>query len=178
MTSTRLLALNMNLITIAFTVLGILVILLIFQKIQLRSKSTCDPYLDNKIEWTVLVGIFDIIIYCKNAGELRFGPTYLHLKSDPNNIFGKHFYGDFHYKTNNGIYFQKWNSSPLKNGVHIKVSNDLVFFDARNNEIKTIISNINSFHWKIEKSEYDEIILIAVNGKNEDRIKVTNPNSK
>ena len=115
----------------------------------------------------------ELNIFSKYAGELRFGPAYIHLKTESKNVFGKQFFGDWFYRTENGVYLQKWNSNPSK-GVNMKVNNDLVFYDIKKNNIKTIETGIKSFHWKIEKDDNNELTLISNNGKSKSRIKIIN----
>ena len=78
------------------------------------------------------------------AGEIRMGPIYLGLKSEPRILeIESGIYGDWIYKTESGIYLQKWNS--MKNP-----NTDLIFIDFKNLDVLTIKSNIVSVNWKIE----------------------------
>lgn len=116
------------------------------------------------LDWTILTSFSELKILSKYAGELRFGPAFIQIKTEPTNVFGKEFYGDWFYRTENGVYLQKWNSNPMINGVHTKADNDLIYFDCLKNEIEVIATGIPSFLWKIEKDHEDKLILIADNG--------------
>jgi hypothetical protein len=131
-----------------------------------------DTYADENNEWTILIDFSNSKILSKYAGTLRFGPTYIHIKTVPENIFGKHFFGDWFYRTKKGVYLQKWNSNPVKNGVFTKANNDLVYYNSIEHEIETIKTGIKSFLWKMKKDENNELFLISNNGKIENRIKI------
>ena len=94
----------------------------------------------------------ELKIFSFFAGEIRMGPQYLKLKSEPlikeseNNIFG-----DWFYKTERGVYLQKWNSTREAN-------TDLIFVNFKTQEVQTIKSNISSVFFTIEKVE-DELIF-------------------
>lgn len=94
----------------------------------------------------------ELKIFSFFAGEIRMGPQYLNLKSEPlikeieNNIFG-----DWFYKTERGVYLQKWNSTREAN-------TDLIFVNFKTQEVQTIKSNISSVFFTIEKVE-DELIF-------------------
>lgn len=121
-------------------------------------------------DWSIMTSFSELKILSKYKGELRFGPTYLHIKTEPKNIFNETFFGDWFYKIETGVYLQKWNSIPLKDGVHMEVNNDLFFFNVIENKIKTIEPDIKSFFWKIEKSKNNDLVLISNNGETEKRI--------
>jgi len=83
-------------------------------------------------------------IFSIYAGEIRMGPSYLCFKSEPKiQELESGIYGDWFYKTESGIYLQKWNSTKNPN-------TDLVFIDFNNFSFQTIKSNIISVTWKIE----------------------------
>lgn len=109
-------------------------------------------------EWSIMTSFSELKIYSKYIGELRFGPAYIKIKNDPKNIFRDNLFGDWFCRVENGIFLQKWNSDPIKDGVHIKVNNDLVFYDIKENKIKTIEKGIKSFFWDIVKSSKNELI--------------------
>jgi len=162
--------------TILYITFGISIFILLFLLRRKDKKTEFDSYADNENDWSILTSFSELKIFSKYAGELRFGPAYIHLKSEPENIFGKHFFGDWFYKTDNGVYLQKWNSNPIKEGVHIRVNNDLMYFDSIENRLEIIESGIKSFHWTMEKDKNNELILVSNNGKTETRIKITNAN--
>jgi hypothetical protein len=121
-------------------------------------------------DWSIMTSFSKLKILSKYKGELRFGPAYVHIKTEPENIFDESLFGDWFYRIENGVYLQKWNSNPIKDGVHIKVNNDLIFYDILENKIKTIESGIKSFFWKIEKSSNNIFTLISNNCDTEKRI--------
>ncbi len=123
-------------------------------------------------DWAIMTSMSNVRLLSKYVGELRFGPAYLHLKTEPINLFGKEFYGDWLYKTSKGVYLQRWNSNPLKSGVHTKANNDLVFLNTLTNEIEIIERNIDSFHWTIEKDDKENLTLISDNGNTVERIQI------
>jgi len=94
--------------------------------------------------YSIYLEINDLKIYSIYAGEIRMGPVYLGFKSEPRiQEIETGIYGDWFYKTETGIYFQKWNSTKNPNA-------DLVFIDFKNLNVQTIKSNISSVNWKIE----------------------------
>ena len=167
----------MEISTIIYIILGGLVLLFLFKRNRISENSQFESYDDKKNEWSILISFSGLRILSKYAGELRFGPTFIHLKTEVNNIFGKEFYGDWFYKTKDGIYLQKWNTNPIKRGVHTKANNDLVYYDHLKNKIEVVETGINSFHWTMEKDENDGLTLISDNGKTKNRIKITNANN-
>jgi hypothetical protein len=167
---------------ILYIIVGILVLIFLIQRKRIDKNSEFDSYnhiWENELEnWSIMTSFSELKILSKYAGELRFGPAFIHIKTEPKNVFGKEFYGDWFYRTENGIYLQKWNSNPIKNGVHTKADNDLIFYDPIKNKKEVIETGIKSFHWKIEENENDELILVSDNGKIENRIKINNTNKE
>ena len=108
----------METLTIVFIVLGILVPTLLLQRKRIDKSEVFDSYnhywSDELMDWSIMTSFLDLKLLSKYAGELRFGPAYIHLKTEPKNVFGKEFYGDWFYRTENGVYLQKWNSNPIK----------------------------------------------------------------
>ncbi|MEP5341152.1 MAG: hypothetical protein ABJL44_15545 [Algibacter sp.] len=162
---------------ILYIVFGLLVLALLFQRKQVDKKAEFDSYNHNWNDelknWSNMTSFSELKILSKYAGELRFGPVYIHLKTEPENIFEKQFFGDWFYRTEKGVYLQKWNSNPIKEGVNIKINNDLIFYDIIENRIKIIEPGIKSFHWNMEKDQNNKLTLISNNGKAENRIKIT-----
>ncbi len=86
----------------------------------------------------------ELKIFSIYAGEIRMGPIFLGFKSEPRiQDIETGIYGDWFYKTDSGIYLQKWNSTKEPNA-------DLIFIDFKNLNVQTIKSNITSVNWKIE----------------------------
>lgn len=157
-----------------FIIIGVLLFILFSRK---RDEQTI--YFDShnhspkneKANWSLFTTFSETKIYSKYAGELRFGPAFIHLKSAPENAFGRDFYGDWFYRVDNGVYLQKWNSNPVETGVHTKANNDLVFYNHTDNTVETIKKGIKSFHWNIEKNS-EGLTLVADNGKRKESIKI------
>lgn len=164
--------------TIGYIIIGALVLLLLLQRNRIDKNEEFDSYnhiWENELEnWSIMTSFSELKILSKYAGELRFGPAFIHIKTEPKNVFGKEFYGDWFYRTENGIYLQKWNSNPIENGVRTKADNDLIFYDRLKNKTEVVETGIKSFHWTIEKDENDELTLISDNGKTKNKIKITN----
>ncbi|WP_340156428.1 hypothetical protein [uncultured Winogradskyella sp.] len=167
----------METVTIGYIVIGILVVVLLLQRKQIDKNSEYDSYADEKNEWAILTSFSELKLLSKYAGELRFGPAFIHLKTEPKNTFGKEFFGDWFFRTEDGVYLQKWNSNPIKSGVHTRANNDLIYYDRLKNKIEVLETGIKSFHWTMEKGENNELTLISDNGKTENRIKITNANN-
>lgn len=101
----------------------------------------------SKDKWAILAEINGLKIFQKFKGEVRYGPYYLTLKSEPtiqeldNKVFGDWF---FQYK--NGLLLQQWNSTNSPN-------TNLLFIDTDTLEIQTIEKNISSVLWDIIETE-------------------------
>tara|TARA_B100002049_G_C15841544_1_gene275357 strand:- start:32 stop:538 length:507 start_codon:yes stop_codon:yes gene_type:complete len=163
--------------TILYIILGILILVFLLKKIRIEKNEEYDSYAEEKNEWSILTSFSELKIMSKYAGELRFGPAFVHLKTEPKNAFGKEFYGDWFFRTDSGVYLQKWNSNPIKSGVHTRANNDLIYFDRIKNKINVLETGIKTFHWTIEKDENNGLTLISDNGKTTNRIKITNANN-
>ena len=106
------------------------------------------------IEWSIFLNSENLNIYRRFEGEIRFGPEYLQLKTEPiiQEFYGKIF-GDWFYKTSDGVFLQEWNS--LQNA-----NSNLIYIDF--NEIKfiTLQKNIESIFWNMsEDNEYYNLNL-------------------
>lgn len=138
----------------------------------IQTKSTHLKSYDNSKPWAIMVFHQGTRIRSKYAGEIRFGPAFLHLKSEPINVFGNQFFGDWFYKTQQGIYLQLWNSNPIKEGVHTKANNDLLFLNTETKELTTIKKGIPSFFWSIEENEHGKLFLVYDTDNREKRIEI------
>ena len=94
-------------------------------------------------QWTIWTTINGLKIFQKFEGEIRFGPAYIGLKSEPTilGLQGDRF-GDWFFQYQNGIFIQKWNSID-------KPDTDLLFIDSDKMETLTIEKNIPSVLWNI-----------------------------
>lgn len=120
-------------------------IYLIIRSCFFSTKSVTNFNTQIEEKFSIYIENYQLKIYRIYAGEIRMGPEYYGLKSEPKiQEIESGIYGDWFYKTETGIYLQKWNS--------IKVPNtDLIFIDFKNLNVLTIKSNIQSVNWKIEK---------------------------
>lgn len=160
--------------TFLYIIPGILVFILLIRRGFFGKHSEHNSYADEKNEWTIMTSFRESKILSKYAGELRFGPAFIHLKTEPENVFEKQFFGDWFYRTENGVYLQKWNSNPIKSGVHTEANNDLIYYDGLKNSIEIIETGIDSFLWEMEKNNENGLTLIYNKGETENRIKITN----
>lgn len=141
------------------------ILLSIFQrltstKVQRQADKSADLK-DKSIEkqWTILTETNRVKLYQHYGGEIRFGPVYLKLKSNPHiaTLTGKLF-GDWFFLYQNGIFLQQWNSTDNAN-------TNLIFVDTDNLEVKVIRKNIPSVLWKIVETENKTLELICDTGK-------------
>ena len=129
-------------------------IISIFQKKVIEEKMT-----ENTMEkWTLLAEYKNVKIFKKYLNEIRFGPAYFELKSEPENpnLYNKIF-GDWFYKTENLIFLQQWNSTE-------KTNTNLVLFNAETNELKRIEKNLNSVLWEMKNENEENLNLICNTG--------------
>ena len=97
-----------------------------------------------KENYSIYIENNELKIFSIYAGEIRMGPIYLGFKSEPRiQEIEAGIYGDWFYKTETGIYLQKWNSTKDPN-------TDLIFIDFKKLKVQTIKSNIVSVNWKME----------------------------
>ena len=129
-------------------------IISLFQKKEVKTKST-----NNLIEkWTFFVEYKNVKILKMYLNEIRFGPAYFELKSDPENQqFKDKIFGDWFYKTENLIFLQQWNSTKNANS-------NLLLFNAETSELKIIEQNINSVLWEMKDEDDENLNLICNTG--------------
>jgi hypothetical protein len=120
----------------------------LFQKITM-SKTEREKFnseLTNNVNeqpWTIWTDLNGVRFLRKFNGEVRFGPAYFNVKSEPT-ILGldNKLFGDWFFQYKNGLLFQQWNSTDNPN-------TDLIYFDSDTKLIKTIENNIPSVLWDI-----------------------------
>jgi len=106
-------------------------------------------------KWTYFAEYNNVKIFKKYLNEIRFGPAYFELKSEPENLdFNSKIFGDWFYKTENLIFLQQWNSIE-------KPNTNLLLFDADKNELKTIEKNLNAVIWEMKRENDENLILIC-----------------
>ncbi len=112
----------------------------IFQK-----RDTIDTHY-NKVSnepWTILTEINGVTIWKKYKGEIRFGPSYFEIKTEPTIVgFENKIFGDWLYRHGQGIFLQQWNNTDNPNTT-------LVYFDTEDRKVKNIKDSINSVLWDI-----------------------------
>ena len=114
-----------------------------------------------KNNWNVLSTNSEIIIYQKLIDEIRFGPEYIKIKTEPKieNVENE-IYGNWFFKTENGFFLQKWNS--------IKTAEtNLIFVNSKNLNIEVIKENIPSVLWEMKNKKGGIFELNCNTGKEE-----------
>lgn len=143
----------------------LVMLLLSFLQSLFSSKTENQPIIVsdvNQIElenqWRIFSSTKQIKLYQKIRGEVRFGPIYLNLKSEPSieKLHGKIF-GDWFYIYQNGIFLQQWNSTNDAN-------TNLIFLNAESFEMEIIKQNIPSVLWKIKQTGNENLELICDTG--------------
>ncbi len=127
----------------------------LFSKSELEIEST-----PTEIEqWSILTNIGGLNIYQKYIGQIRFGPGYLNLKSEPEIPYlNNKFFGDWFFTYSNGILLQQWNSTE-------KPNTNLIFVSIDNFEVQILEKNIPSINWKIVETEDKTLELNCDTGK-------------
>ncbi|WP_430468569.1 hypothetical protein [Winogradskyella ouciana] len=167
----------METVTIGYIVIGILVVALLLQRKRIDKNAEYDSYADEKNEWSILTSFAEFKIMSKYAGEFPHGPSFIHIKTEPKNILDKHFFGDWFYRTENGVYLQKWNSNPLKGKNLTNSNSDLIFINQKNQSQNTVKSEIKALWFDMEKNDKNELILILNNVTSSEKVKITNANN-
>ena len=110
-------------------------------------------------QWNILTNLNEINIYQKYVSEIRFGPAYLNLKSEPKIEFLENkLFGDWFFIHSNGILLQQWNSSK-------KPNTNLVYIGIDNLKVKVLKKNIPSVIWKIVETKDKTLELNCDTGK-------------
>lgn len=109
------------------------------------SKTANNLIVENEEKFSIYIEGNGLTIYRIFAGEIRMGPEYFLLKSEPQiPKIESDFYGDWFYKSDSGIYLQKWNTTKDAN-------TDLIYIAFENFNVTTVKSNITSVSWTVEK---------------------------
>ena len=110
-------------------------------------------------QWTILTSINDLKIEQKFIDEIRFGPAYFELKSEPNiqSLQNKTF-GDWFYRHKTRVLLQQWNSTSTPN-------TNLIFIDAETLELRSIKENIPSVLWSLTETEDKTLQLNCDTGR-------------
>lgn len=129
-------------------------IISIFQKKEVEEKMT-----ENTMEkWTFLAEYKNAKIFKKYLHEIRFGPAYFELKSEPENLnLNNKIFGDWFYQSENLIFLQQWNSTE-------KPNTNLLLFNTETNELKIIEKNLDSVLWEMKSENEENLNLICNTG--------------
>lgn len=137
-----------------------LIVMLFAGIISLFQKKVTKENLTENIteKWTFFTEYKNVKILKKYLHEIRFGPAYFELKSEPENLnFKNKIFGDWFYKNENLIFLQQWNSTE-------KPNTNLLLFNAETNELKIIEENIDSVLWDIKNEDKENLNLICNTG--------------
>jgi hypothetical protein len=109
-------------------------------------------------EWSIFTQSTGIILYQQYAGEIRFGPYYLFLKSTPTvvGLEGKIF-GDWFFSYKDRIFLQQWNSLQ-------KADANLLCINTITLELAVIEANIPSVFWSITVKSNNTFSLECTTG--------------
>ena len=94
-------------------------------------------------EWMLLTQAGQLKLWLKDIGEIRFGPGYFHLKSEPPiEYFTDKTFGDWFFHLGDGILLQEWNNVRTPD-------TNLVYISSETLELQVILSNVPSVQWDI-----------------------------
>jgi hypothetical protein len=135
---------GLAIILFPFIIIFGLVIMFFALVISFFQKRDSTDNIENKVTeepWAILTEFNGVTVWKKYRGEIRFGPVYLDIKSEPT-ISGldDKIFGDWLYAYRQGFFLQQWNRTDTPN-------TSLVYLDTNDKKIKTIKDSINSVHW-------------------------------
>ncbi|SDR71140.1 hypothetical protein [Christiangramia echinicola] len=161
--------------TFLYIILSVVALILIAQYFIYKTKDVIHSYSNEKNEWSELICKSEMKILKKYAGEIPFGPIFIHLKTDVQNIFKKEFFSNWFYKTDKGVLFQKWNSNPLKKKNLQNITSELIYIDFMSRKEVVVLSDIKSFWLEIKKDEKNHLILVMNNVTSKEELKLSIP---
>lgn len=130
-------------------------IISIFQK---RSKTETLDSTPTEEPWTIFTEVDGVTIWRKYRGEIRFGPAYFDIKTEPTIIgLENKMFGDWLYRHRQGVFLQQWNNTDNPNTT-------LVYLDIENKEMKSIKDSIRSVLWDIVEREDKQLELTCDTG--------------
>lgn len=90
--------------------------------------------------WAIFVNTERIKLYQKYAGEIRFGPEYIYLKAEPV-VTGldNEIYGNWFYRTDNGVFLQKWHSVTEPHTSLIFINFETLVYNIIERDIKAVL---------------------------------------
>ena len=110
-------------------------------------------------QWSILTEQDSLKIFSKYAGEVRFGPAYLNLKSDPVIPYlTDKLFGDWFFYRDKTLFLQQWKATD-------KPSTDLVAINTVTMELKVLQQNIPSVLWSIVEIENSILQLTCDTGQ-------------
>lgn len=113
----------------------------LLQSLFVKDTPTSDQALPD--EWLPLTQAGPLRLWIKDIGEIRFGPGYFHLKSEPLiEYFTDKTFGDWFFHLGDGILLQEWNNVRTPD-------TNLVYISSETLEVQVILSNVPSFLWDI-----------------------------
>ena len=133
----------------------------IFQKLFSTKNKSAEVIQDQEMngQWSILTEQNKLKIFQRYKGEVRFGPTYLNLKSDPTiNFLNDKTFGDWFFYYDKGIFLQQWNSID-------KPNTNLIFIDTTTFDFKVLKENIPSVIWDIVATDAKDLQLTCDTGK-------------
>ena len=143
--------------------IGLLIILFasiasLFQRPSESKENLLDKEQTLIEPWSILTAQENLKIFSKFAGEVRFGPAYLHLKFEPAIPFlTDQVFGDWFFHFDNMLFLQQWNSTDQPN-------TNLVGIDTLTFDSNVLIQNIPSVLWDIVETSADDLQLTCDTG--------------
>ncbi|MGE0589692.1 MAG: hypothetical protein AB7O48_14035 [Cyclobacteriaceae bacterium] len=126
-------------------IFGLLVMLFGFIISIFQKQDTIDTHGGSVSDepWTIWTEIGGVRIWKKYKGDIRFGPSYFEIKTEPTiDGFEDKIFGDWHYRHGQGIFLQQWNNTENPNTT-------LIYLDIGERKVKSIKDSINSVLWDI-----------------------------
>ncbi|HCE56020.1 MAG TPA: hypothetical protein DER05_13945 [Lutibacter sp.] len=145
-------------------VVGIIIMLILgiftfFQRLFSKPDFKIESQSTDIEQWSSLTNFSGINIYQKYVSEIRYGPAYLNLKSEPEiDYLNNKLFGDWFFTYSNGILLQQWNSTE-------KPNTNLIFIGIDNLKIQVLEKNIPSVNWEIVETKDRTLELNCDTGK-------------
>lgn len=150
-------------VVIGLLIMIFAIIISAFQKTKMTKEEKDDFEKDlnttSIIEnWTIWTGNNGLKVYHKFKGEIRFGPAYLSLKSEPKiSDLNDRLFGDWFFQYKDGLLLQEWNSTDSPDS-------NLVYLDCKKRKTQIVQENIPSVLWDIVKTENQALLLTCDTG--------------
>ncbi len=146
-------------IVVGIIIMSILGIFAFFQRLFSKPDFEIESQSTDIEQWNILTNFNGINIYQKYVNEIRFGPAYLNLKSEPEiDYLNNKLFGDWFYTYSKGILLQQWNSTE-------KPNTNLIFIEIENLKIQVLEKNIPSVNWEIVETKDRTLELNCDTGK-------------